>query len=410
MKAVLVTGIGAISPVGVGRAAFWQALLEGVRGLRPLTRFNSDALPCRVAGEVDVQFLNELVDEKIRRTAPLFTQLAVLASGLALDDARLRESRYSPERIGVVVGTALGGWSDAEPQIALMLERGVRRINPFIVSGAGAHGAGAAVSKLLGATGPQFVFSAGCPSGLQALAHGAELVRSGFVDLCLVVGTEAPLSASIFSSLCRTHELGTLNETPGTASRPFDKSRTGMILSEGACALVLESAASFEPRKVAPYAEYIDAGFSCDAQGLYGVDAEGTVAYGAVQSMLSRSKRTPSDIDYVCSHANSSRTFDSKEARVLRRLFDPADHDVAVSSIKGSIGHPIGAAPVFQSAAACLALRQGILPPTTNLEEPDEECGPGYLTGKPIARAIRTALVTSYGYGGSNGCLLLRRV
>jgi 3-oxoacyl-(acyl-carrier-protein) synthase len=303
----------------------------------------------------------------------------------------------------------LGGWTDAEQQYGILLERGARRVNPFIAVGAGNYGPGIEVAAAIGAQGHQMTFSSGCPSGLQAIAHGATLIAGGALEACVAGGTESPLSPMVFAALTRTQELSTANDDPARASRPFDAQHNGMVLSEGSCFLVLESEESASRRGAHVYAEVIGSVSSCDAQGMYGFDPHGTAGGRAIHRLLRACNLTPTDLDYVCAHANGSPTFDRKETVVLKAALGEFAARIPVSSIKGVLGHPFGAAGAFQAAASLLALEHQTLPPTHNLTEPAPECDLDYVAGMPRPARIRTALVTSYGYGGVNSYLMLRR-
>lgn len=401
-----ITGIGLIGPTGIGQAPFWSALCEARSAVRPISRFDPRISACQVAGEVADEWLADRVDPRKRRTTTRAAQLAIVASELALQDARLPSIARAPAALGVVVGTAMGGWVDGEQQTALLLERGGRRVNPFIVAGAAGHGPGVEVATAAGAQGPQVTFSNGCPSSLQAIAHGAMLVESGVVDACLVGGTEAPLSPLAFAALGRTNELSTESD-PSVASRPFDSTHAGMVLSEGAAFLVLEPAAAARARGATIHATVLGGSFSCDAKGMYGTDESGGAGATAIRRLLTLTSTQPNQIDYICAHANASAVFDGKEIAVLAAAMGECLPTIPVSSIKGVLGHPFGASGAFQTAASCLAIRHRTIPPTANLQIPAVECRARHVAGAPLDASLRRILVTSYGYGGINGYLLL---
>ncbi len=406
---VFITGIGVVAPSGLGHARFWDAIVNGKPLIGPITRFDASSYACRIGGQVDDTLLDEFIDARKQRTTSHATRLALVAAELALRDAHLDLSSYAPESIGVCIGTALGGWIDGEQQYAILLERGAKRVNPFIVSGAGNHGPGIEIASAIGAEGPQVTFSSGCPSSLQALGYAASLIRDGTVDICLAGGTESPLSPMGIAALSRTQELSTTNHNPAGASRPFDSSHNGMVLTEGSCILVLESEKRLTERAAHAYAQFLGSNASCDAKGLYGMDLTGNTAARTIHKLLDATAVTPLDIDYICAHANGSPNFDKKEASVIRSAFGECAARIPVSSIKAVLGHPFGAAGAFQIAASALAMCNHQIPPTFNLENPDADCPLAHILGiLPRDAAISTALVTSYGYGGVNGCALLR--
>ena len=308
----------------------------------------------------------------------------------------------------MTLGTALGGWREAEQQHSILLERGARRVNPFIANGTPNYAPAAEVASAAGATGAQLTFSSGCPASLQAISHAASLIASNELDICLAGGTESPLIPMVIAGMGRTQELSTLNDDPGHASCPFDRSHAGLVLSEGSCILILEELVHAERRGARLYAEILGGASSCDAAGLYAFDPSGEAGARAIFRALDRSGLSAIDIDYVCAHANSSPAFDRKETVVLKKAFGECAARLAVSSIKGVLGHPFGASGSFQVAAAALALQKQTIPPTHNLQVPDPQCDLDYVPQKPRSAPLRTALVTSYGYGGVNSYLVLR--
>jgi 3-oxoacyl-[acyl-carrier-protein] synthase II len=405
MPRAVITGIGVVGPTGTGHRQLWQALISGEPSIGPVTRFDTSSYACKVGGQVPDDGWNELIDPRKVRTASHATCLALAAGELALRDAALTPGFYPAESFGTLVGTALGGWSDAQQQYAVLLERGARRVNPFIVSGAGNHGAAAEIAGVFGAQGYHLTVSSGCPSGVQAIGHAAALIANGELDMCLAGGTESPLSPLVFAALCRTQELST--HVGPDASRPFDVGHAGMVLSEGSCLMVLENAARAKARGATVYAEILGSTSSCDAQGMYGVDATGRSGARAIDRLLRQTSSLPTDLDYVCAHANSSPAFDRKEVLVLNVALGEFLAKIPVSSIKGVLGHPFGASGAFQTAVAALAIREQRIPPTHNLQEPDPACDLNHVRGAALEAPVRRTLVTSYGYGGVNAYLLL---
>lgn len=406
IRRAAITGIGVIGPTGLGCGALWEAVRSGRPAIEGLRRFDPALTSCRVAGEVAEELLIEGVDARKRRTTTRASQLALIAAEAALVDARLPAGAVLPDGLAVLVGTALGGWSDAEQQGAILLERGARRVNPFIAAGAPNHGPGVEVAELVGAQGPQYTFSSGCPSSLQAIAHGASLIASGLADACLVGGTEAPLSPVVFAALARTNELAA-SDDPGAACRPFDAAHAGMVLSEASGFLLLEDMERAQARGARIYASVLGGTFSCDARGMYGADASGAAGAQAIRRLLMATETRPDEIDYVCAHANSSPVFDRKEITVLSAALGECLPTIPISSIKGVIGHPFGASGALQAAVASLAMRDGVVPPTANLTTPAPECRARHVMSGPLQRILRKVLITSYGYGGVNGYLLL---
>jgi 3-oxoacyl-[acyl-carrier-protein] synthase II len=410
MRRVVITGIGAVSPLGVGWHDHWRAWLSGESRFTIVTRFNPSGYACQIAGQVDDSSYENLIDPRKARTTSHASRLALAAAELAVADAHLPVGHYPNHQFGVAVGTALGGWADGERQIGILLERGARRTNPFIISGAGPHGPGIEVASMFGAQGPYLTVSCGCPSSLLAIGQAVSLIASSSLEVCLVGGTESPITPSMFAALCRTNELSCEVDGALHASRPFDRSHAGMVLSEGSCFFVLETLEGARRRGASVYAELSGCVSSCDGQGMYSVDSSGEIAARAIHRLLAQSNFGLDEIDYVCAHANSTPAFDSKEAVVLNAAFGELLARIAVSSIKGVQGHPSGASGAFQIAASALTIQHRKIPPTRNLQEPAQDCQLQHIIGSPQDCDVRAALVTSYGYGGLNSCILVNHV
>jgi 3-oxoacyl-[acyl-carrier-protein] synthase II len=406
MRAVFITGIGVIAPTGVGREAFWDGIIEDRGGIGLITRFDASSLPCRVAGQVNDRLLAEVFEDSGPRNSTHVVRLGIAAAKLALRDSRLRTGDYDPTRMGVSIGTALGGWREAEQQHSLLLERGAHRVNPFVSNLTPAHTIAIAVAQYLGAEGEQATFASGCSASLQAISHGALLVARGEVDLCIAGGAESPLIPTVVAGMSRSQELATSNN-PSGASRPFDLAHCGMVLSEGGCVLMLEGLDSILARGAIPYAAILSGASSCDANGPYGLDVHGKIGARALVSALTKGNLAPSSVDYVCAHANSSPSFDRKETAVLKVALGKHARHTAVSSIKGVLGHPFGASGAFQTAAAALSIHNQLIPPTHHLENPDPLCDLDYVPMQARPARVDTAIVTSYGYGGFNSYLVL---
>ncbi|HVM95889.1 MAG TPA: beta-ketoacyl-[acyl-carrier-protein] synthase family protein [Candidatus Acidoferrales bacterium] len=407
MRSVVISGIGLVGPTGVGWQPFWSALLEGRSGIDRITRFDTTSYPCQIGGEVRDRSYEELLDPRDLRNSIHASQLALAASELALRDARWSDTVVTSDRFGVSIGTALAGWHEAQQQHAVLLERGVRRVNPFITNAAPHHAPAAEVASRVGARGMQTTFATGCAAGLQAIGHAAAMIASGELDACLAGGTESPLTPLVIAGMGRTQELSSRNQDPTHASRPFDQGHDGIVLSEGSCVFLLESAESAQRRGAEAYVEVLGSTTSCDAAGLYQLDPSGVVAAQSLCRLLERVGLQAGDVDYVCAHANSAPAFDRKETVVIKRAFGEFAARLPISSIKAIIGHPFGAAGAFQTAASCLALRHSVIPPTHNFEVADPECDLDYVPSKPRPTVLQRVLVSSYGYGGVNSYLLL---
>lgn len=406
-RRVVVSGIGVVGPTGVGKEAFWSGLISGRSGIRPVTRFDASTYPCRVAAEViDETYLDPLEPKKIRRM-PHTTRLAVGAARLALNDAGFEYPGYDPFRTGVVVGTSLGSLSDASQQHTILLERGMGRINPLLALATYYHSTAGEVAIEAGAMGTNLTQSVGCASGACAVAVGADLIRSGTLDVCIVGGAESPVTPLVFAGMGRGGELSTLNEIPERASCPFDLQHCGLVVGEGSSVVILEELDHARRRGPFLYAEVLGHSIGCEAHDLYSLKDDDEPAAATLTSAIRLSGLSPDQIDYVSAHGSSCPKWDRKETRVLKRAFGEYAYKLSISSIKSMLGHSFGAAGVFQLAATVLSMTRGIIPPTVNLNDPDPACDLDYTPNAPRSLRPAHSLISNFGYGGVNAFLLL---
>ncbi|HYD47674.1 MAG TPA: beta-ketoacyl-[acyl-carrier-protein] synthase family protein [Terriglobales bacterium] len=405
----MVTGVGLVSPIGIGATDFWDALVAQRSGIRRLSRFDPSSYSCQVAGEIDDAAFTHLVHPRKLRNSSRATQLGLAATTLALRDAGWQPGDHPPERVGTMLGTAMGGWVDSEKQYALLLERGARRVNPFIINASAPHAGAGEIAAAVSTRGPQLTFANGCPAGLLALADASQRIARGELDAAIAGGAEMPISPLVFAGMGRTNELSRHHDPPATACRPFDAGHDGMVLSEGACILVLEAEEAARARGRNIRGAILGTGSSCDAAGLFDLDLGGTAGAAAVRQAIESGGTSPAAIDYICAHANSGPAFDRKETAVIRAAFGAEAERIPVSSIKGVLGHPFGAAGAFQTAAALLVIQHQHIPPTANLEDPDSACALHHVRGTALQARVNQVLVTSYGYGGVNAALVIAR-
>ncbi len=408
-RSVAITGIGIVGPTGIGRASFWRSIIEGIPAIGAISRFDTAGYSCRIAGEVRDLTFRDLVSPAKLRNAPLCSQFALAAAELALRDAGIDLEQYEPGARGVVLGTSLGGWHEAQQQFAILLEKGANRVNPFALSSAPNYAPAMEVAIALNARGTHATLSTGCCAGTQAVGYASDLIASGELECCLAGGTEAPISPLVVAGMTRTRELCCENDDPAHASRPFDRRHEGFVLSEGSAVLVLESSEGARRRGVPIYAELVAHSSSVDATDPFRVDQSAVAGAEGIRACLSRGQVTPAELDYVCANGNSSPHFDRKDTRVLKHALGEVAARLPVSSIKGILGHPFGAAGAFQISAAALAIANGLIPPTHHLEDPDPECDLDFVPGTARPASLRRVLVCSYGFGGINAYALLRR-
>ncbi len=408
-RRVVITGLGVISPLGLGKEPFWHSLVEGRSGIRHLTRFDPSAYECQIAGEIPDTSYQDLIELKRLRRMTNVTQLAVAGAHMALTDAELQSSWSNPHAIGVIVGTSVGNLKDGVEQQSILLERGVNRINPFLTLSLHVNSLSAEVAITARTQGLAFTVAGGCASSLCAISVATDMIRNGTLDVCLTGGAESPLFPLTFASLCRTQELATLNEAPQRASRPFDQAHNGMVVSEGSCILVLEERAHAERRGAPIYGEILGYALGCEAYDAFGLELSGESAVNTLQEALTRAHVTPAEVEWVNAHGSSCPNWDRKETRILKKVFGEAAYSIPISATKSVMGHAFGAAAAFQVASAVLAMQHQVIPPTINLDTPDPECDLDYVPHHARPLAPQVCLINAFAYGGLNSFLLLRR-
>jgi 3-oxoacyl-[acyl-carrier-protein] synthase II len=408
---VVVTGIGLVTPLGCGTAQNWDALREGRSGIGPITRFDASPLPSRVAGEVRGFEADRFLDRKEQRRTDPFTQYALAAARLAVEEAGLALPLARPERVGVIVGTGIGGIQTLEESVPAFLERDVRRVSPFMVPRLIPNMAASHVAMRFGARGPSYATSSACASGAHAIGDALALLRDGVQDVVLAGGAEAPICLMGFMGFAAMRALSTsFNEEPRRASRPFDVDRDGFVMAEGAGILVLETLEHAQARGVRPTVEVAGYGATCDAHHLTQPEPDGAGAATCMRLALADAGLEPADVDYVNAHGTGTALNDVVETQAIKHVFGAHARHLAVSSTKSTTGHLLGAAGAIEAAYTALALMHGLVPPTINLDRVDPACDLDYVphTARPLA--IRAALSNSFGFGGTNACLALRRI
>lgn len=404
---VVVTGIGPVTPVGTGVEEFWTGLTTGRNGIGPIERFDPSDLPVRLCGDVrDFDPTLWMEAKEIRRT-DRFVHYAIAAAKLAWQDAGTPE--IPSERAAIVFSTGIGGIETLLRQHSVLLEKGPGRVSPFMVPALMANAAAGHIAMIFGFTGPNFCTVSACASGAHAVGEGFRIVRDGLADLALVGGSEAatlPLTVAAFAQMTAL----TKNADPETASRPFDAARDGFVLSEGACALVIERADRAEARGARVYAEIAGYGASDDAFHITAPDPKGTGAAIAIRRALEDAGEEPSVVDYVNAHGTSTQLNDASETAALKAaLGDEVAHRVAVSSTKSMTGHMLGAAGAVEAAASVLAIQRGVIPPTIHYETPDPDCDLDYVPNEARVAEVNFAISDSFGFGGQNAVVAFRR-
>lgn len=403
---VAVTGIGAVTPIGLSAEESWQGLLAGRPGIGPITRFDSSVLPVHIAGEIKGFEPEKYMDRKEVRRTSRASHLVVAAVRMAVADAKLPEPLPCPERVGTVVGTGAGGLEVVDRELIALRTRGFDRVSPFALTGFLANMPAYHVSLITGAHGPINTVVAACASGAQAIADAAELIRSGRADLVVAAGVEGLIELTSIGSFARINALSLRNEDPEHACRPFDKSRDGTVLSEGAGALVLESLEHAQSRGASIYAELLGHASSSDAFHVTAPDPEASGMARAIRWALEDASVAAEQINYVNAHATATPLNDSLETLAIKKVFGPAAYRVPVSGSKALMGHALGGTGAIEAIFCLQAIRDGIIPPTWNYGEPDPDCDLDYVPNGPRRARLARVLSNSFAMGGHNTCLV----
>lgn len=407
-RRVAVTGLGVVSPLGNSVPEFWSAVRAGRSGIGPITAVKADDLPVRIAGEVKDFDPSLRMDGKEARKMDRFSQFAVYAALEALADAGLSVEGLDRERTGVCLGTGQGGSASIEEGAARLYERGPGRVPPLTVAKVLANFGAANVAIYMGATGPCQCLVTACAAGTDAIGTGMRWIRSGEADLVLAGGSEASVTRLGIASFAMVQALSTRNDEPERASRPFDKGRDGFVMAEGAGVLVLEDYEKAKARGARIYCELAGFGNTCDAHHLTSPDPEGMGVARAMKLAMADAGLGPESIDYVSAHGTSTPLNDPIETKALKHAFGERAYSIKISSLKSMIGHCIGAAGAIESIATVLAIRDGFVPATINLDQPDPECDLDYVPNVGVQMPIRAALKESMGFGGQNAVLVFK--
>jgi 3-oxoacyl-[acyl-carrier-protein] synthase II len=406
---VAVTGLGAVTPLGNDWRSTWDAAVSGRSGIDFISTFDTSEFPVRIAAEVKDFDPTAVVGPREARRLDRNVLLSVAAATEAVGDASL-DGAYEPSRVGVLFGTAIGGILGIAEQNRLLLERGPDRVSPYFIPSVLPDAASGQIAISLGLRGPNYAPVSACATGSTAIGESAELIRRGDADAVLAGGAEACLSPLILAGFCAMRGLAAEEEYPPRASRPFDATREGFVMGEGACVLVLEELEAAEARGARIYAEVLGYGASNDAYHLAAPDPEFVGVAEMMRAALARAGLEPERVGYINAHGTSTPLGDLAETRAIKEVFGDHAYRLAVSSTKSVTGHCFGAAGAIEGMMCVLALHQGVLPPTMNYETPDPECDLDYVPNEARRVQVDTALSNAMGLGGHNGCVLFGRV
>lgn len=407
-RRVVVTGIGAVTPLGNTAEETWSAIKEGKSGIGPLTRVDSEKFPAKVAAEIKDFDIEQYVERKEARKMDRFTHYALAAALMAHKDSGLEINEENAHRVGVWIGSGIGGMETYEQQFLTFQERGARRVSPFFIPMLIPDMASGQVSIYLGAKGPNSCSVTACASGTNSIGDAFKVIERGDADVMVTGGAEAPIVNMALAGFCANTALST-NPDPSTASRPFDKNRDGFIISEGAGILILEELEHALARGATIYGEVLGYGSTGDAHHITAPAPEGEGAARAMAMALSTADVAPSQVDYINAHGTSTPYNDLFETQAVKSVFGEHAYKLAMSSTKSMTGHLLGAAGGVEAIFTVLALKEGILPPTINLQEPDPECDLDYVPNEARHVDIAYAMSNSLGFGGHNASLLFKK-
>ena len=407
-RRVVVTGIGCISPLGIGVDETWKGLVEGRSGITRITKFDPSNLPSQIAGEVKNFKPQDFMSEKLASRVDIFIQYAIASARMALEDAKLGDVELG-DRAGVVIGVGMGGVGQVEHYTRILDERGYKRVTPFFIPMIIPNMAAGQVAILFGAKGPNLAVCTACAAGNHAIGEAYRMIKKGLIDIAICGGTESlitPLTVAGFSVM---KALSTRNDEPEKASRPFDAKRDGFVIAEGSGILVLEELTHAQKRGAKVYAELIGYGANCDAYHMTAPSPEGEGAANCMKLALEDANILPNEVDYINAHGTSTPLNDVAETKAIKKVFGEHAYKLMVSSTKSMTGHLLGGAGGLEAVITVKALETGIVPPTINLEEPDPECDLDYVPNQARKANIKVAMSNAFGFGGTNACLVFRK-
>lgn len=405
-KRVVVTGLGVVSPVGIGIDKFWNSLIRGISGVSLIDSIDTSDLPVKIGGEIKEFNAEDFIDKKEAKKMDRFTHFAVAAAKMAIEDAKLKIDDTNNEKIGVVFGSGIGGVITWEEQHKVLLEKGAKRVSPFFVPMMIVNMASAQISMMFNLKGPNFTTVTACASGTTAIGEAFKILQEGRADVIIAGGTEAPITPLSIAGFSSMKALSTRNDNPQRASRPFDRERDGFVMGEGAGALVLETLENALKRKAKIYAEVLGYGCTADAYHLTqpAPDAEG--AARAMEIAISDANIRPEDIDYINAHGTSTPLNDKFETIAIKKVFKEHAYKLYISSTKSMTGHLLGAAGAVEGIATVLTIYNDEIHPTINYEYEDPECDLNYVPNKSIKTRVNFALSNSMGFGGHNASII----
>lgn len=408
-RRVVVTGMGMVSPLGLDLQSSWQAILEGRSGVGKITHFDASDFPVQIAAEVKGFDPTQYIEPKEARKMDRFIHFAIAATEMALKDSGLKLSEEDPDRVGVVIGSGLGGLPTIEAYHKVLLEKGWKRITPFFIPMVIANLSGGQISIRYGIRGPNLAVSTACATGNHSIGEAFRIIQYGDADVMIAGGTEAVITPLAVAAFAVMRALSTRNNEPEKASRPFDADRDGFVMGEGAGIIILEELEHALKRGARIYAEVVGYGMTADAYHITAPHPQGQGAAKCMKAALKDAGINPEEIDYINAHGTSTKQGDELETMAIKTVFGEHAYRLSVSSTKSMTGHLLGAAGGVEAIFTVLSIYHDIIPPTINLDNPDPECDLDYVPYKPKKKEVKYAMTNSFGFGGTNAALIFKK-
>jgi len=409
LKRVVITGLGPVTPIGIGKGEYWNSLINGKSGVGYITRFDTEEFPTKIAAEIKDFTPEDYIDKRELRRMDRFTQYALVATHLALKDGEVILEKEDKERIGVVLGSGIGGMETLEAEHSKLLEKGPRRVSPVFIPMMISNMASGQISIYYGLKGPSMVITTACASGTHAIGESFRMIQNGICDLIITGGSEAAITPIALAGFSSMKALSTRNDEPSKASRPFDKSRDGFVMGEGAGVVILEELEHALRRGARIYAEVVGYGATSDAYHMTAPDPSADGAKRAMELALKDGNIDYRQVGYINAHGTSTYYNDKLETLAIKELFKEHAYKLNISSTKSMTGHLLGAAGGIEAIATALAINEGKIPPTINYETPDEECDLNYTPNQFVEKEVEYAMSNSLGFGGHNATILLKK-
>jgi len=408
-RRVVVTGVGMVIPQGIGIDPVWEKICEGISGVGPITKFDASGFETRIAAEVKDFRAEDFIEPKELRKMDLFIHYALAATKIALEDSGLELEKEDPERIGACVGTGLGGLSTLEKYHQVLLEKGPRRITPFFIPMIIANEASGQISIFHNLKGPNICVVTACATGAHCIGAAFRGIQYGDADVMVAGGVEATITPLAVAGFNAMRAISTRNDEPEKASRPFDRDRDGFVMGEGGAVMILEELERAKRRGAKIYAELVGYGYNSDAYHLAAPDPEGDGAARCMRMALKDAGLSPDEVDYINAHGTSTELNDITETLAIKRVFGERAYKIPVSSTKSMTGHLLGAAGSTEAVFSVLTIRDGVIPPTINYENPDPRCDLDYVPNVAREKKVKVVMSNSFGFGGTNSVLIFRK-